>query len=158
MKALTPRTLEWLDHAPVRVTRTARIPKAPERVWDVIADHERWPEWFPSVARVEALDPAEGVGGRRRVHIGSLTVEEEFLVWEPGARFAFVVTHSTKPGIRSMVEDVRLVPDGPDATTVTYTQAIEPVGVRLSAPVVRRVAARALEGALAGLATHVERA
>ena len=157
MKALTPRTLEWIDHAPVRITRTKRIPQPPGRVWEAIAAHERWPEWFPSVDRIEALDPSEGVGGRRRVHIGSLTVEEEFLAWDPGARFAFVVTHSSKPGIRSMVEEVRLVPDGPDATTVTYTQAIEPVGARLTAPVVRRVAARALEGALTGLAAHVER-
>lgn len=157
MKALTPRTLEWIDHAPVRVTRVQRIAAPSSRVWEVIADHERWPEWFPSVSRVEALDPAEGVGGRRRVHIGSLSVEEEFLAWDPDARFAFVVTHSSRPGIRSMVEDVRLVPDGDAATTVTYTQAIEPVGARLAAPIVRRVAARALEGALAGLAGHVGR-
>ena len=157
MKALTPRSLEWIDHAPVRITRARRIPEPPQRVWEAIADHERWPEWFPSVTRVEALDPAEGVGGRRRVHIGSVTVEEEFLVWEPGARFAFVVTHSSKPGIRSMVEDVRLVPDGPSATTVTYTQAIEPVGARLVAPVVRKLAGRALDGALAGLTTHLGR-
>ena len=45
--------------------------------------------------------------------------EEEFLAWEPGRRFAFTVTHARWPGLKAMVEDVRLEPDGTDATTVT---------------------------------------
>ena len=155
MKPITARPLEWIDHAPVQVTRTRRIAASRDRVWDVIADHARWPEWFDALTLVEPLEPAEGVGGHRRVHIRSIAVEEEFLAWEPGVRFAFTVTHSTKPGIRSMVEDVRLVPDGDVATTVSYTQAIDPVGARLTAPLVRRIAARNLDAGLAGLAAHV---
>ena len=155
MKPITARPLEWIDQAPVKVTRTRRIAVPRDRVWEAVADHARWPEWFDALTLVEPLEPPEGVGGRRRVHIRSIAVEEEFLAWEPGARFAFTVTHSTKPGIRSMVEDVRLVPDGDSATTVSYTQAIEPVGGRLTGPLVRRVAARNLDSGLAGLAAHV---
>ena len=155
MKQITRRPLDWIDQAPVNVTRTRRIGVPRDQVWSVIADHERWPEWFGPVTRVEPLEPAEGVGGRRRVHIKSTSVEEEFLAWEPGSRFAFTVTHSTTPAIRSMVEDVRLVPDGPDATTVSYTQAIDPLGGSVAAPLLRRFAARTLDSALAGLAGHV---
>jgi uncharacterized protein YndB with AHSA1/START domain len=156
MKPITRQTLEWIPSAPVRITRTRRMAAPPERVWSAIADHESWSDWFPALTAVEELDPGEGVGGRRRVHIGRLSVEEEFLVWEPDTRFAFTVTHADRRGIRSMVEDVRLTSVAGAATEVEYTQAVEPLGSRLLAPVVARLMSRQLERGLAGLAAHVE--
>jgi uncharacterized protein YndB with AHSA1/START domain len=155
MRPIRPETLGFLDHAPVRVTRRRRIDAAPDHLWEAVVDHERWPEWFDEITGVERLDDGIGVGGRRRVHLGAVAVEEEFLVWEPGRRFAFTATHVDKPGLRSMVEDVVLSSDGTGATTVTYTQAIETVAARITAPVLRRVMPRVLDRALAGLATHV---
>lgn len=155
MKPIAPQTLDWIDRAPVHVTRTRRIAAPPERIWEVVADHERWPEWFTALTTVEALEPSEGVGGRRRVRIRSLAVEEEFLAWEPGRQFAFTVTHATTRAIRSMVEDVRLTSAGDAATTVSYTQAIEPMAARVTAPLLRRSVPRTLDGAVAGLAAHV---
>lgn len=155
MKPLTRQTLDWIDRAPVRVTRTRRIAVTADRVWDALADHERWPEWFTTITSVEVLGSGEGIGGRRRVRIRSLAVEEEFLAWEPGRRFAFTVTHASVGGIRSMVEDLQLTPAGDTATTVSYTQAVEPVAARIIAPLLRRSLGRALDGGLASLAAHV---
>ena len=31
---------------------TVDIPAPPDRVWAVIADVERWPEWTPTVTRI----------------------------------------------------------------------------------------------------------
>ena len=155
MRPLVRKTLDWIPEAPVCVTRSVRIPVPVERVWDTIADHESWPQWFGALAGVERIGTGEGVGGARRVHLKGLTVEEEFLAWEPGRRFAFTVVRATRPGIRSMVEDVRLDPDGDDATTVHYTQAIDPLGARLLAPLLRRALGRTLDAGLAGLRRHL---
>lgn len=155
MRPLIVRDLNWIDHAPVSVTRTRRIAASSDEIWAAIADHESWPQWFDALTEVEVLGSGEGVGGRRRVHIRSIAIEEEFLAWEPGERFAFVLTGANKPGIKSMVEDVRLESVGDGATTVSYTQALEPVAATVTAPLLRRVLPKGLDKGLAGLARHV---
>ncbi len=151
MRALTPRSLEWTDSAPVRPVVDRRMAVGADAVWEVVADHEHWGEWFTQIDAVIPGDPSSGVGGTRTVRIGRSEVEEEFLAWEPGRRFAFTVTHASVPGIRSMNEDIRLTPDGPDATTVTYTMAIDPVGGAVLRPLLTPLLRRNLEAALAAL-------
>ena len=52
-----------------RFSITADIPEAPDRVWAVLADVERWPEWTPTVTRVRRLDQGPlAVGSRVRIH------------------------------------------------------------------------------------------
>lgn len=158
MRPTIPKPLEWMHRAPVRAVRTRTVQATPDQVFAVLADHEAWPEWFDQITSVDVLGPAEGVGARRRVHIGSTSVDEEFLAWEPGRRFSFTVTQASRPGIRSLNEDIRLVPVGDDSTTVAYTMALDPVGPgRLLAPVLNRVVGKALDGALDGLATRLAR-
>lgn len=155
MAALTPRPLEWIDQAPVRATRTRRIEAPVATVWNAIADHEGWADWFAALTRVEPGENSEGVGGTRKVVIGKIEVDEEFIAWDPEARFAFTVVASSGPGLRSMNEDVRLIPAGDSATTVSYTMALEPVGARLLRPVLEPALRRTIDKGLAGLAAHV---
>ena len=155
MGTLNKKDLDWIPDAPVSVTRSRRIAAPVDRVWAVIADHERWPEWFDALDEVERVGSGEGVGGHRRVRLRNMTFEEEFLAWEPGSRFGFVVTHVDKPGLRSMVEDIRLAPDGDAATTITYSQAADPVAAVVTAPLMRRVLSRNLDKGLAGLDRQV---
>jgi uncharacterized protein YndB with AHSA1/START domain len=155
MTPMTPRPLEWIDTAPVRASRSRRIGQPPATVWAAIADHEAWPQWFPRLVGVEPGPVSEGVGGTRRVDVGLAAVDEEFLAWEPESRFAFTVTGSTRPGLRSMNEDIRLTRDGTSACTVTYTMGLEPAGGRLLRPVLQPVLRKTISDALAGLAAHV---
>lgn len=115
----------------------------------VVADHERWPDWFTSLRRVEVTGEPTGVGGRRRVHLRGVVVDEEFIGWEHDRLFAFTLTRTSRPMVRSMVEVVRVEPRGDDGCRVIYTQAIEPI--RWMAPlfaVVRRPARSMLATAL----------
>jgi hypothetical protein len=56
----------------IRVVISRRIEAPPERVWDLLVDTRRWPEWGPSVLDVEAHPPRieEGSNGRVRTYFG----------------------------------------------------------------------------------------
>ncbi|HET7654907.1 MAG TPA: SRPBCC family protein [Acidimicrobiales bacterium] len=128
MTKLVPRTIEWIDSAPVRIPASARSTASPDAVFAVLAEHERWPEWFTSVKSVEVMGAPSGVGARRRVKVPGLTVDEEFIVWEPGVRWSFTGLEA-RPGItRSLVEDCRLTPVSGDGggTDITYTMYLDP--------------------------------
>jgi len=126
MAALVPRTIEWIEQAPVRIEARSESSAAPDAVFAVLADHERWPEWFPSVRKVTVLGPAEGVGARRRVAIPGSSVEEEFIAWEPGARWTFTGTAARPRFTRSLVEDCRLEPLASGGTGISYTMYLDP--------------------------------
>src|SRR5262245_30809010 len=84
-------------------TVTESIAAPVERVWSIMADIERWPEWTPTVTRVERLDNVPlAVGSRFRVFQPKLrpavwTITE----WKPGERFTWV---SRAPGFRAIAE------------------------------------------------------
>jgi uncharacterized protein YndB with AHSA1/START domain len=154
VRELVRQEIDWIERAPVALTATGTTSAAPEAVFAVLADHERWPEWFPNVKKVDVMGPAEGVGARRRVHVPGLVVEEEFIVWDPGVRWAFTGT-AAKPGfVRSIVEDCRLTPTASGGTDLSYTMYLEPTGVfrpltRMAGGLVRSSIRRALVGLVA---------
>ena len=128
MATLTPRPVDWIHTAPVRVSATRDLAAHPDEVVAALADHESWPEGFESLSRVERFgDLPGGVGSNRRVFIGSrVTVDEEFIVWEPGERWGFTNLEASVPGLRSMNELVTIEPLDGDRSRVTYTMGIEP--------------------------------
>ena len=95
----------------------------------MLADHERWPEWFPSVRKVTVLGRGEGVGARRRVAVPGSTIDEEFIVWEPGARWAFTAFAARPRFTRSLVEDCVLTRLPSGGTAISYTMYLDPVGI-----------------------------
>ena len=74
------------------------ISAPPDRVWAVMSDIEAWPEWTPTVTRVELLDPGPlAVGQRARV----LQPRLPAALWritalEPGRSFTWV---TRSPGV-----------------------------------------------------------
>ena len=152
MAELVHRTLDWIATAPVVISESREMPVSAAAAFAVVADHERWPQWFTSLKRVEVTGEPTGVGGRRRVHLRGASVDEEFIGWEPDRLFAFTLTHASRPIARSMAESVRVEPLGDDRCRVTYTQAIEPHGwMKPMLAVARRPVAKMLRGALEGL-------
>jgi len=128
MAALVPKDLAWISSASLRATGEAVSIASPQAVFAVLADHEAWTTWFPNVKKVEVLGPAEGIGARRRVKIPMVTVDEEFIAWEPGVRFAFTGLAASPRFASSLVEDCRLEPTGDGGCRIGYTMYFEPAG------------------------------
>ncbi|MEY2470320.1 MAG: hypothetical protein QOF21_3018 [Actinomycetota bacterium] len=129
MAELIMQTIDWIDHAPLRVEARAESTASPDKVFAVLADHERWPEWFPRLKQVTVIGQAEGVGARRRVALSGMTVDEEFIVWDPGARWTFTGYDARPRFTRSLVEDCVLTPLPNGGTGISYTMYMDPVGI-----------------------------
>ncbi|UWG47342.1 SRPBCC family protein [Halanaeroarchaeum sp. HSR-CO] len=56
----------------LRIVVTRRIDAPPERVWELLVDTRRWPDWGPSVLDVETRSPRieAGASGRVRTFFG----------------------------------------------------------------------------------------
>ena len=157
-RTLTPRPPEWTDTAPIKVSASREIAASAKEVFDALADHETWPEWFGALTKVERFgDLHDGIGSNRRVFIGRVQVDEEFIVWEPGKAWGFTVIGGTMPPLlESMNELVTIQEIGVDRVRVTYLMAIEPKA--WSKPLVRVAAGRLrknLGEALDNLGPHI---
>jgi uncharacterized membrane protein len=99
------------------------IAAAPERIWDVMRDIDRWPEWTPSMTSVHRLDDAPfAVGTRVKVRQPRLPAA----IWlltdiQPGRGFTWV---SANPGVT--VTATHVIAPGGEGSRVTL--AIEMAG------------------------------
>ena len=104
---------------------TVDISAPAERVWTVLSDVERWPEWTASMTKVELLDGRElAVGSRARIKQPGFPP----LVWrvtqlKPGRSFSWTANSA---GITTIAaHDLRERDDG----TVTVTVSVEQTGL-----------------------------
>ena len=129
MGTVEQKDLNWIERAPVSFSGSATTTASPEAVFAILADHERWPEWFPVLKKEEVLGPRrEGVGTRRLATIPGGKVEELIIAWDPGQRFAFTATVVSPGIVRALLEDCR-IERARSGTRVTYTMYLEPVSV-----------------------------
>jgi uncharacterized membrane protein len=139
----------------MRFEKTIEIAAPAQRVFDVYADVEHWPDWTASVTSVQRLD--EGplrVGSRARVRQPRLPVA----VWEvtdlvPGRFFVWV---ARGPGLRATGSHVVEVTDHPGRVRATASlEQAGPLGL-VMALATRRLTERYLTTEVEGLKRHAE--
>ena len=65
MGTVAQKHLDWIERAPVSFSGSVTTTASPQAVFAILADHERWPDWFPLLKKQEVLGPRrEGVGIR----------------------------------------------------------------------------------------------
>ena len=90
-----------------------QVAAPPERVFEVLTDHEgmvRWSDAREVVLRHPGDPPPNGVGAVRVVRAGGIAVEEEIVAFDPPKRMEYRVTAGMP--IRDHHGEVRLDPDG----------------------------------------------
>ena len=134
MRDLTRHDLDYLDHGTIRVEVTRELAATPAEIWEELADAPSWPEWFLGARRLRWVTRApHGVGSRREISLATISILEEFLVWEPGERFAFALIGAEGSGsqiLRGGVEQVTLDAGTVGHTVTTYRMSLDVVGPR----------------------------
>ena len=125
MPKMRKESPEWIDGAPLVFSNTIEIAAAPAVVWQRIADHVSWSDWFPTLDKVEVTGAPAGIGGKRRVTVNRLPIDEEFTAWTEGEQFAFAIMKSPLFFVAALAEDVQLEVTE-SGCRVTYRQGIEP--------------------------------
>lgn len=161
MAQLIEQDVAYAETAPFRADGVATFRATPEEVWAVILDYPAWPRWFAGVTSCRATsDPSTGVGSTRRVSLvgpGS-KIDERFIAWDDGERWAFTATDAT-PGLwRCLVERILIEDLGDGRCQVTYRMAFEPSWwMRPVAGPFRKAMERNLAKATAALGDEVAR-
>jgi hypothetical protein len=130
MHTLAFVTAEFLDQAPVRVTRAGVVPAPLAAVFAAYADRpEDWKLWCPGFTGGEWITPPpHEVGSVRRVRAGGRTIEEKVLVYERDRRWAFAVVGLNAPGLRALIEDYAFEELPGLRTRITWTIAVDAPG------------------------------
>src|SRR3954468_24166859 len=112
---------------PVEQSTRIDVEARGERVWEVLREVERWPEWAPTVTSVRRLDDGPlAVGARVRVEQPRIPATEYVVTeLEPGRSFTWV---ASGPGVRTTARHL-LEELGASGTRVTLVvEQAGPVG------------------------------
>jgi len=159
MPKLTPRNTDFVDSAPIQLTTVVTVKATPHEVWAVMADNERWPEWFKAAKACRTTsDVAGGVGSTRWIHVDLFKVNERFVAWDPPRRWSFTILDMNLPGVVSVVEHALIEPTGDGQTRVTYVvaAAVAPY-LQPLVPILRWRLAGMFKAGLGGIQAQVAR-
>lgn len=136
------------------VVRTRAVGVAPQRLWEVVADPTRLPEWWPNVQRVEEASAASWTTVLGAPKGRSIRADYALLDTERPYRLAWRQQVESSPFERILTESVTeldLEP-APEGTLVRLTARLRLRGLsRLGGLQVSRATARQLDEALEGL-------
>lgn len=134
--------------------RTIEIEASPARVWEVMEDVARWPEWTASMISLDPPADGMGMGAAAKVHARG-TPKSTFRVteWRPGERFTW---ETNVRGARSIARHI-IEPIGEGRSRVTLGVELLGLMATLSKPFLNKRIIENLELESAGLKRESEK-
>lgn len=136
------------------VARTRTMGVAPQRLWDVVADPERLPEWWPNVQRVEDASPSAWTTVLATGKGKSIRADYTLLEAEHPSRLSWRQEIEESPFERILTESVTELELEPaqEGTLVRLTTRLRLRGLsKFGGLQFSRATRRQLDGALDGL-------
>jgi hypothetical protein len=103
------------------------IPVAPEALWQIISDTQRWPQFYATrnerlhLRSVEFIDGTarDGLGAKRRMHfLGVPAWDEQVSAWRENEFAAWLGTHN--PGLKYWQQQIEVIPHRAGYTTLRW--------------------------------------
>ena len=138
----------------IHIERTVSINASPERVWSVMMDVERWPEWTESMKSVERLDSGEfGVGSKAKLKIRRSPNANVWTVTEltPNRSFTWETNSGGVKGVATHV----IEPDG-NGSKVTLIVGLSGIVATLFGPMIAGPSRQNVEMEAEGLKRRAE--
>jgi uncharacterized membrane protein len=127
-----------------------------DRVWDVIADFERYPEWQPDVKEVEVLETGDdGWGTKARFVIDAKFMHATLVLAYTYTDHAMSWVLVDGEGVRKNDGTYTVEPQDDGTTKVTYELEVVPA-VPVPGVMRRKAARRIVEAALRDMKRHAE--
>lgn len=99
-----------------------------ERLFEILSTGEQQTIWAEGYVRtLWHTPPPHGVGTVRDIVLKSLSVQERFLCWDYGKRFAFSADALTLPLARQLMEDIQFEALSPTRSRLVWNVYYTPV-------------------------------
>ena len=116
---------------PIHIERTMDIKAPPDRVWPVMTDVERWPEWTESMNSVERLDTGDfGLGSKAKLKIRRSPNANVWTVTELTPKRSFT-WETNSGGVKGVAKHV-IEPDGSGSKVTLSVDLSGPVATIFS--------------------------
>lgn len=96
----TPKE-DGVTEARLRVVKEAKLAASREAVWELLADHEAWPEWYAGFSQVDYHGEGEGedcIGAHRSCRASGMRIEDEIVIWEEPSRMVYRMVPEASQG------------------------------------------------------------
>ena len=123
MRELTPVNADFALIGPNQNTLRQPIAVSAATLFKCLADGPAWKEWLGIDVKWTTPEP-HGVGTTRTITTAGQTIEEHFLTWDEGERFAFRFDRCTLP-LQAFAEHYECVSRGDADCELEWSYAFE---------------------------------
>lgn len=150
--------LDLLDSAPITIAHHETVRAPVGAVWQAVSDPPAWERWFANVKACRwTSEDTRRVGSTRTIQIGPVSFDERFIEWDEGAmRYHFVVTRTSLPIAKRMVEGAEVTDNGDGTVQVTWRSAVDPRVRFIPKAMIRQSFEKGLARGFAGLQGYLD--
>jgi carbon monoxide dehydrogenase subunit G len=150
--------LTLIDSAPISTAHQETVRAPIDAVWQAVSDPAAWEQWFPKVKKCGwTSEETRCVGSTRTIQIGPASFDERFVEWDEEAmRYHFMVTRTSLPIAKRMVEGAELTDNEDGTVTVTWRSAVEPRVAFIPKGMIRQSFEKGLARGFAGLQGYLD--